>query len=142
MIPFLITGIAVFAFFIIVFFMIILDKFKYTRAWIPICAASFVSGVVLITTGCNIHAQNVNQTFINESETTQIAGLTYHIHKIDPEDQEQLRRAKEIIKSTNTKILFYNEKTYHVYKLTDNELQPYFINEHETVYENGKVTAR
>lgn len=142
MIPFLITGIAALTFFIVVFFMVLLDKFQNLRTWIILCAASFVGGIVLITTGCNIEAQNISKNFINESETTQIAGLTYHIHKIDPEDHDQLRLARDIVKHTNSKILFYNENTYHVYELTNNELQPYFINEHETVYENGKVITR
>ena len=142
MIPFLVTGIAVLAFFIIVFFMIILDKFTYMRTWVVICAASFVSGIVLITTGSNIQAQNISKNYINESETTQIAGLTYYMHKINPEDQEQLKLAREITKNTNSRILFYNQDTHHVYELINNKLQPYYINQHETIYQNGKVMAQ
>lgn len=142
MIPFLVTGIAVFAFSIIIFFMLIIDKFEYIRTWIAICVASFISGIVLISMGFNMHAQNVSDNFLNESETTQIAGLTYYMHEINPDNQDQLRLAREIIKYTNSRVLFYNQNTHHVYELINNELQPYYINEHETIYQNGKIITK
>ena len=128
----------------------------YALRDVTVCNSSTITNILILvsifagagmigwgTSGViNENNQRKKDVFIEDSDLVSVFDLDFIIHEINPNDTEEIKEYAELLKYIDESVLFYSKENKYVYKMEAGKLNPYYINDKSTVYENNNIVLK